>query len=735
MNTEKLPLGSFPASLSFPHFPSKWQAVLWRLWGLVPFDRLARTLGMTEEELKKEGERLGLSLSVTVDGSWLEKSYLTIIRSLWHLLSYGQILMILDWKQEKLLKVFEEEDFFWSKLGRIKPDTHGDTIYIPLTEEEKRRTEKIKALLEKYFPSEESFRKEKIFSFLDDYGRDPLFLPPEKRDLYGFSFNIIHSYAAGCGDVFLDIETKDPVPEELLSIYASLGIKGIWIHAVLHNFYPVKGAEEYSENYQKRMENLKKVAAKCKKYGLELFLYFNEPRSMPMDFYKKFPHWGGWALPDGSTMTMCTNRSKEVLQYLEEGMEYLFTQVKELGGIFCITMSENPTNCFYSNHKEHCPFCKDVPGEKIIADILCAMEKGMHRASPKAKMLAYDWAWRQERSSTDNVPFKKSVLDLLPANMIASSVSEWGKMLHTGGVEVYLKDYSLSQVGPGEEAENFWKHARKRGMETSAKIQMNNSWEISAVPYIPVPYLVQEHLQNLDKEGIRGLILSWTLGGYPGGNLSLLYATPEMIAERLFSTPLLAEKICKAWRIFSESFRNFPFHNGSVLYRSPVNYGPKNLLYLEKTFYTASMLGFPYDDLESWRGPYPEETFIHQFELLTEGWKKGLDLLKEYPLPVTEKEKKAYNGICIIAETVYIHLRSTFLQASFIRERDHACNKNIMKKYVEEELALAVRMHFLASRDSRLGFEASNHYFYTLNDLKEKVISCAYLLERLDENN
>ena len=42
--------------------------------------------------------------------------------------------------------------------------------------------------LREYFPSEESFRQEKIFSFLDDYGRDPLFLPPEKRDLYGFSF-------------------------------------------------------------------------------------------------------------------------------------------------------------------------------------------------------------------------------------------------------------------------------------------------------------------------------------------------------------------------------------------------------------------------------------------------------------------------------------------------------------------------------------------------------------------
>lgn len=28
-------------------------------------------------------------------------------------------------------------------------------------------------------------------------------------------------------------------------------------------------------------------------------------------------------------------------------------------------------------------------------------------------------------------------------------------------------------------------------------------------------------------------------------------------------------------------------------------------------------------------------------------------------------------------------------------------------------------------RDSRIGFEASNHYYYTANDLKEKILICA----------
>ncbi|MBE0542072.1 MAG: hypothetical protein IH623_11845 [Verrucomicrobia bacterium] len=47
-----------------------------------------------------------------------------------------------------------------------------------------------------------------------------------------------------------------------------------------------------------------------------------------------------------------------------------------------------------------------------------------------------------------------------------------------------------------------------------------------------------------------------------------------------------------------------------------------------------------------------------------------------------------------------------------------------------DEIALARRLFQLQSRDSRLGFEASNHYFYVPHDLREKVLNCRDLLVR-----
>jgi hypothetical protein len=43
-------------------------------------------------------------------------------------------------------------------------------------------------------------------------------------------------------------------------------------------------------------------------------------------------------------------------------------------------------------------------------------------------------------------------------------------------------------------------------------------------------------------------------------------------------------------------------------------------------------------------------------------------------------------------------------------------------------------MFELSSTDSRLGFEASNHYFYVPLDLVEKVINCNYLKTHAGEN-
>lgn len=728
MKIEDLPVGSRPPPIDYPHFPTRWQAVVWRNWGLVPVVKLAEVLQGTEAQIRQAAVDMGLEAAPQVNPKWITHSYLTIIRNNWQLLPYSQIIKLLDWTSAKMAYTLKEEDFCWGKLGKLKPECPLQ-LFTELTPDQQTATARMKQLVCSHFPEDEMARLDPPFSFLNR------FAPVSSKSGDGkFEFNFIHSYCASCGDVIGTAETLDPVPENLLAQYASMGIKGIWLHTLLYLLFPVPGAEEFSVGHEKRLNNLKRIVERCAGYGIKVYLYLNEPRCMPLPFYDIKPEWAGYDIPSLNTKTICTTRSPEPLNWLEITMKKLFTEAVGLGGVFCITMSENPTNCQSAFQREKCPFCRDIVPEKIIVGVIAAMERGMHAADPEAKMIAYDWSWRTKPTldDPDKITFKKKILDLLPKTVCVQSVSEWGLTTLVGNVEQYLVDYSISQVGPSPETLAVWEHARKLGLKVAAKVQINNSWELSAIPYIPVPYLIQEHLNNLKKAGVSGLMLSWTLGGFPGGNLDILKASPEEIAASKFN-PELAAAVCNAWKQFSEAFRQFPFDAGGVLYTAPMNYGPMNLLHLKKTGYTATMLGFPYDDLTTWRGPYPEDIFEEQFRLTTTGWMAGLDILQQNARFVAEKERGDYKEIFTIALAGYCHLYSTYMQIRFIRARDNGFDKTVMVTCLKQEIETAKRLYDIVLRDSRIGFEASNHYYYTLNDLREKVISCADILSKLSD--
>src|SRR5437763_46494 len=82
-----------------------------------------------------------------------------------------------------------------------------------------------------------------------------------------------------------------------------------------------------------------------------------------------------------------------------------------------------------------------------------------------------------------------------------------------GGVKTLVGEYSSSAVGPGPRAIREWGLAKAAGLGRVAKVQVNNSWELSAVPYLPVMDLVAEHCERLASAGIDGMMLSWSLGG------------------------------------------------------------------------------------------------------------------------------------------------------------------------------------------------------------------------------
>ena len=94
-----------------------------------------------------------------------------------------------------------------------------------------------------------------------------------------------------------------------------------------------------------------------------------------------------------------------------------------------------------------------------------------------------------------------------------------------------------------------------------------------------------------------------------------------------------------------------------------------------------------------------------------------------------------------MAEAAAIHFRSSASQARFVMARRAAAqakgqdsaapHRKEMERVLKNEIALARRLHEIQSCDSRIGFEASNQYYYVPVDLMEKVLNCHHLLDSL----
>ena len=141
------------------------------------------------------------------------------------------------------------------------------------------------------------------------------------------------------------------------------------------------------------------------------------------------------------------------------------------------------------------------------------------------------------------------------------------------------------------------------------------------------------------------------------------------------------------------------------------------------------MVGLPYDDLTRWRSDYPEEIFEEQFRKLSVGWKQGLAILAQTEGGVLPERRTAFAELHRMALATYCRFRSSYLQTAFVRVRDRRDPDSLtrIEAILDEELELAVILYRLMAEDARIGFEASNHYFYTRNDLREKILNVEHL--------
>ncbi|MCQ2378513.1 MAG: hypothetical protein MJ016_04775 [Victivallaceae bacterium] len=724
MNVQELPVGDAPKALGTPHFPAPFQAVVWRNWNRIHPARIAEVLETTEEKIVAAAGMMGLKRDDRALAAFKDRGFLTTIRYNWQLLDYDQMLKLLDWTPDRLEFTLVDDDFMFIKLGSVKPQC-GKVVYRELSDDEKARTARIAETM-KSVDASLSGKTEIPFEFLNHFGRLKKDAAPADDHL-----RMVFSYSAVYGDALLP-EMSDPYPDELLADYAAVGVNAIWMPVILHQLIPWLGKDmPLSARCDERLAKLKIIAARAKKHGIRLILYLNEPRAIPARIKIEHEEWRSALHGPTQTLSFCP-WAEGMLDALSGAIETLCREVPELGGFFTITMSENVTHClarecdqsFEGEMETHCPVCaKHSQPENVVA-VMNSIRSGMKRAgADDMRLIAYTWAWLPE--------WDQKILEGLPPDVIIMSVSEANMETDVEGFKSRTCDYSISKVGPGDQAKRMWRNALAAGHDVAAKIQVNTSWEMGGVPAIPVPTLVEEHLQKLRAGGIKNFMLNWTVGGYPGGNLELLVRSCREIAERDYGDA--APQILQIWREFGEAFRKLPFNFYYTLYYSPINVGPANLLYPVKTGYHSGMVcGIPYDDIDLWctDANYPHDVYERRFRILSEEWCAALEKLRALGKTLPPSSQAAFTDLWNRAEATYCSLRSTYCQIAFINLRD-AGKLAETKPVITEEIELAQRLLAVVKADSRIGFEAANHYFYGENELREKIVACRDLLETL----
>ena len=726
--------GLKPAATCAP-FPDALSAFVWRNWPVVPVERMARAIGAKEPDIEAIAREMSLPVpQPAVSPYWRRKGYITVVKRNWHLLPYSQLLTMVDMSRTELAYSLVEDDFLFSKLGNAKPFCEPVTCSPGIAAKGRARRLEIARMLREdgvtpMAPEEPRFR------FMEELTGVPAACDVKLGAASSPSFDLrmIFSYFADYGDPLWDEEIGS-YPDGLLCRLAANGVNAVWLHTVLSTLSKDPLYPEFGEGCERRIANLRKLVARAAKYGIKVYLYINEPRAQDDSFFEKpgrMEMRGAKRKADGLGYARCTSHP-ETRRWLRDSLRQVFAQVPGLGGVFTITMSENLTNCASRWQRETCPRCKGRKVGDIVAEVNRTIWEGVKAGDPNAEVIAWDWAWPKDE--------REYIVAQLPEKSCRiMAVSEIGIPTDRGGIKSEINEYSISAPGPSERAKAIWAAAGTHGMKTAAKVQAALTWEMSAVPYVPVMDIVAEHARNLAGSGVDGVMLSWSLGSAPTPNL-FLYAdyrrgegidpVLNRLAERLYGREGVASARA-AWTAYSDGFREYPFHISSV-YCGNHTLGPANHLYLEPSGWTASMVGYPFDDLKRWRSIYPEEVWLGQMKKVRDGFVKGNAAFAARVAALVGEKRKAAERELGLFRAIENHFRSVVDQGMFVMAREKG-DKAAMTDCARRELETARRHLALARADSRIGYECSNHYFYIPHDIMEKMLNCHDVISRLEQ--
>lgn len=411
-----------------------------------------------------------------------------------------------------------------------------------------------------------------------------------------------------------------------------------------------------------------------------------------------------------------------------------------------------------------------------------------HRVNPKIEILPWEYNidFRPE-----NAEQKRYFIQQLPAETIPLLTWENGKSFVLDGMNGYLRDYSLNQVGPAEATDAQIAEARRRGMKVYCKSDTFASWQFGTIPYLPFPYQCCERYKAMERYRVNGTMESWSSAYTP--NFMTEFRAWTCWTECLPVDDLLGaiasrnfgaggrDRVLKAWNCFSQAVRLVPDTGPNMGTNNAIG----NPLFftippLRTVTFTHSWASHEQwqSDLGSQINPYWPFTvsrmvffpdFSNQTDL-AEAYARGATGVEAAPevklLPVflkylqqasnlmeeglvqyraaaMESPKAKRQGAVrevVVAEQIQRMMQSDIAVLEFehlrfllVAERDWTKAKALldrMKTIASEEIARTERSLLAATRDSRLGFQFEQDYVYTPYSLQEKLKSLHETLEK-----
>lgn len=523
----------------------------------------------------------------------------------------------------------------------------------------------------------------------------------------------------------------DYYPDEYLNRIAHDGTNGIWIYTKFKELLPSKVFPEYGQHWEKRIEKLKKVVAKCKRYGIKVFVFGVEPAGLTPEMAEKYPDAIGYLTKDNN-YTLCTHTEKGAA-YCIEATQTLLELVPDLGGIIDISDGERFTSCTSAYHYERCPRCSRYPKGQVLAHTVDLFKEGIRRAGSQAEFIS--WTYGHRHWAMDDI---RDYVAYAPADaMLMENMEDAGYTQQLGKTREAM-DYWLSYVGPSQMYAGAAQKALETGKQMFAKLQVCCSHELATVPYIPVPGILFDKYAALRQYNVQGVMQCWYFGNYPSlmskaaGEMSFMedFSDKESFLEHLAGiyAGRQGRELTKAWAALSEGYANYPV-NIMFSYYGPMHDGVVWDLALQPRNAALSrswqLLDPPEGDRigECLQSGHTLEEAVVLAERMQTYWQQGMASLPEN---APAEQQSIAKTIDILLQSGRNILKFYELRTKLLNDADDAEDVLLqMESIVKAEISNSAAMIPLCEQDARLGYhsEAEGYKFFPekLRDRMEKL--------------